>query len=102
MFVVQSRQHGGAVHSLVFDEKRGQLVECRPVQAQHFEGAVFGLMHWGLSVGVLAALPTSLLIGLGSVAWGKYALDTRGLSWVIVAHALIDVAVMSAYFVPKG
>lgn len=66
------------------------------------QGAVFGLMHWGLSVGVLAALPTSLLIGLGSVAWGKYALDTRGLSWVIVAHALIDVAVMSAYFVPKG
>jgi hypothetical protein len=43
-------------------------------------------MHWGLSVGVVAALPASLLIGLGSVAWGKYSLDTRGLGWVVIAH----------------
>jgi membrane protease YdiL (CAAX protease family) len=50
------------------------------------QGLVFGLMHWGLSVGVVAALPASLLIGLGSVAWGKYSLDTRGLGWVVIAH----------------
>lgn len=66
------------------------------------QGLLFGLMHWGLSVGVLAALPTSLLIGFGSVVWGKYALDTRGLGWVVVAHAMIDVAVMVAYFVPRS
>lgn len=63
------------------------------------QGALFGLMHWGTSVGVLAALPVSLAIGLGSVAWGKAALETGGLGWVIVAHALIDVAVMAAFFV---
>ncbi|MEW5918176.1 MAG: CPBP family intramembrane glutamic endopeptidase, partial [Gemmatimonadota bacterium] len=63
------------------------------------QGALFGLVHWGTSVGVLAALPMSLAIGLGSVVWGKAAFETRGLSWVIVAHALIDVAVMAAYFV---
>jgi membrane protease YdiL (CAAX protease family) len=66
------------------------------------QGLLFGLMHWGMSIGVLAALPTSLFIGLGSVAWGKYAVDTRGLGWVVLAHAMIDVAVMSAYFAPRG
>jgi len=63
------------------------------------QGALFGLMHWGTSVGVLAALPVSLAIGLGSVTWGKAALETGGLGWVIVAHALIDVAIMAAFFV---
>lgn len=63
------------------------------------QGAVFGLMHWGLSVGVLAALPVSLMIGFGSVIWGKAALDTGGMLWVVIAHAMIDVAVMAAYFV---
>lgn len=62
-------------------------------------GMLFGLLHWGLSVGVLAALPVSLAIGLGSVAWGKAAYETRGLSWPIAAHFLIDIAVMAAYFV---
>ncbi|MBL8764312.1 MAG: CPBP family intramembrane metalloprotease [Phycisphaerae bacterium] len=65
------------------------------------QGLMFGLLHWGVSVGVVAALPTSLLIGVGSVFWGKAALETRGLSWVIVAHALIDVAIMCAYFTPR-
>ncbi len=63
------------------------------------QGLLFGMLHWGVSVGVLAALPTSLLIGVGSVVWGKLVLDTRGLGWVVAAHFLIDVAVMSAYFV---
>lgn len=63
------------------------------------QGALFGLMHWGTSVGVLAALPVSLGIGLGSVMWGKAALETRGLGWVVVAHALVDIAVMAAFFV---
>jgi membrane protease YdiL (CAAX protease family) len=62
-------------------------------------GLLFGLLHWGLSVGVLAALPVSLAIGLGSVAWGKAAYETRGLSWPVAAHFLIDIAVMGAYFV---
>lgn len=65
------------------------------------QGLLFGLVHWGASVGVLAALPTSLLIGFGSVVWGKYALDTRGLLWVVLAHGMLDVAVMGAYFVPR-
>lgn len=63
------------------------------------QGLLFGLVHWGLSVGVLAALPVSLLIGFGSVVWGKAALETRGLAWTVVAHFLIDVAIMAAYFV---
>jgi membrane protease YdiL (CAAX protease family) len=63
------------------------------------QGALFGLVHWGTSVGVLAALPVSLGIGLGSVMWGKATLETGGLGWVCIAHAMIDVAVMSAYFV---
>ncbi|MBL0926172.1 MAG: CPBP family intramembrane metalloprotease [Phycisphaerales bacterium] len=66
------------------------------------QGLMFGMLHWGMSVGVVAALPTSLLIGIGSVYWGKAVLDTKGLSWVIVAHAMVDVAIMSAYFVPRG
>jgi membrane protease YdiL (CAAX protease family) len=66
------------------------------------QGLMFGLMHWGMSVGVLAALPVSLLIGLGSVVWGKIAIDTGGLGWVVVGHAMVDVCVMSAFFVPRG
>jgi membrane protease YdiL (CAAX protease family) len=66
------------------------------------QGLMFGMLHWGMSVGVVAALPTSLLIGIGSVFWGKAVLDTRGLSWVIVAHAMIDLAIMCAYFVPRS
>lgn len=66
------------------------------------QGVMFGMLHWGMSVGVVAALPTSLLIGIGAVYWGKAVLETRGLSWVIVAHAMVDVAIMCAYFVPRG
>lgn len=66
------------------------------------QGLMFGMLHWGMSVGVVAALPTSMLIGVGSVFWGKAVLETRGLSWVIVAHAMVDVAIMSAYFVPHS
>jgi membrane protease YdiL (CAAX protease family) len=66
------------------------------------QGLMFGMLHWGMSVGMVAALPTSLLIGVGSVFWGKAVLDTRGLSWVIVAHTMIDVAIMCAYFVPRS
>jgi membrane protease YdiL (CAAX protease family) len=66
------------------------------------QGLFFGLMHWGLSVGVLSALPVSLLIGCGSVLWGKAALDTRGLGWVVIAHAMVDVAIMGAFFVPRS
>lgn len=66
------------------------------------QGLLFGLMHWNNSVGLLAALPVSLLLGLGSVVWGKAAYETRGLTWVIVAHALVDIAVMSAFFVPAS
>lgn len=66
------------------------------------QGLLFGLLHWGTSVGLLAALPVSMLIGLGSVTWGKAAYETRGLTWVIIAHALVDVAVISAFLVPGG
>ena len=65
------------------------------------QGLFFGIIHWGLSVGVLAALPVSLMIGVGSVVWGKAAYETRGLGWTIVAHFLVDVAIMAAYFVPR-
>jgi membrane protease YdiL (CAAX protease family) len=65
------------------------------------QALMFGMLHWGMSVGVVAALPTSILIGIGSVYWGKAVLETRGLSWVIAAHAMVDVAIMSAYFVPR-
>lgn len=66
------------------------------------QGLMFGMLHWGMSVGVVAALPTSLLIGIGSIYWGKAVLETRGLTWVIVAHAMVDVAIMCAYFVPRS
>jgi membrane protease YdiL (CAAX protease family) len=58
---------------------------------------LFGLVHWGIGVGVLAALPVSLMIAFGSVYWGKAAYETRGLSWTIAAHFMVDVAIMSAY-----
>jgi membrane protease YdiL (CAAX protease family) len=64
------------------------------------QGLFFGIIHWGLSVGILAALPTSLLIGVGSVVWGKAAYETYGLGWTIAAHFMIDVAIMAAYFAP--
>lgn len=66
------------------------------------QGLLFGLMHWGMSVGVIAALPTSLAIGVGSVIWGKSVLETRGLAWVIVCHVLVDIAIMSAFFLTRG
>lgn len=65
------------------------------------QGLFFGIIHWGLGVGVLAALPVSLAIGVGSVVWGKAAYETRGLAWTIAAHFLVDVAIMAAYFVPR-
>ena len=64
------------------------------------QGMFFGIIHWGLSVGVLAALPVSLAIGFGSIVWGKAAYETRGLGWTIAAHFLVDVVIMAAYFVP--
>jgi membrane protease YdiL (CAAX protease family) len=64
------------------------------------QGLFFGVVHWGLGVGVLAALPVSLLIGIGSVVWGKATYETGGLWWAIAAHFLVDVAIMAAYFVP--
>lgn len=64
------------------------------------QGLFFGIIHWGLGVGVLAALPVSLLIGIGSVVWGKATYETGGLWWAIAAHFLVDVAIMSVYFVP--
>jgi membrane protease YdiL (CAAX protease family) len=66
------------------------------------QGLLFGLMHWGMSVGILAALPVSLLIGFGSIVWGKIAVDTRGLGFVVIAHAMVDIGLMSAFFVPRG
>jgi membrane protease YdiL (CAAX protease family) len=42
----------------------------------------------------------SLLIGFGSIVWGKAAYETRGLGWTIVAHFLVDVVIMATYFVP--
>lgn len=66
------------------------------------QGMFFGLIHWGMSVGALAALPTSMLIGVGAVIWGKAAIATRGLSWVIVAHTMVDIAIMAAFFVPHA
>jgi membrane protease YdiL (CAAX protease family) len=65
-------------------------------------GLLFGLMHWGLTVGVLAALPVSLGLGFGSIVWGKITYETRGLGWAIVAHFMIDVAIMAAFFVPRS
>ena len=64
------------------------------------QGLFFGIIHWGLGVGVLAALPVSLLIGIGSVVWGKATYETGGLWWAIAAHFLVDVAIMAVYFVP--
>jgi membrane protease YdiL (CAAX protease family) len=64
------------------------------------QGLFFGIIHWGLGVGVLAALPVSMLIGIGSVVWGKATHETGGLWWAVVAHFLVDVAIMGAYFVP--
>jgi membrane protease YdiL (CAAX protease family) len=66
------------------------------------QGLVFGLLHWGMTVGFLAALPMSLAIGFGSIIWGKAAWETRGLAWPIAAHAMIDIAIMAAFFVPGG
>lgn len=65
-------------------------------------GLLFGLMHWGLTVGVLAALPVSLALGLGSIIWGKVTYETRGIGWAIIAHFMVDVAIMAAFFVPRS
>lgn len=61
---------------------------------------MFGLLHWGLSVGALAALPVSIVLGVGSVFWGKSLRETGGITWAIAVHSLVDLAIMSAYFVP--
>jgi membrane protease YdiL (CAAX protease family) len=62
-------------------------------------GMLFGLIHWSVGGAVIGALPAAILIGIGSVVWGKSLLDTGGLGWAVTAHALIDVATFSAFFV---
>lgn len=61
------------------------------------QGLFFGLHHLGMSISVLATLPGALLIGLGSVIIGKSVLETRGLGWAIVAHAVLDFGIFAAY-----
>ena len=43
----------------------------------------------------------SKLVGGYLLFWGKAAYETRGLGRTIVAHFLIDLAIMAAYFVPR-
>jgi membrane protease YdiL (CAAX protease family) len=64
------------------------------------QGAFFGLHHWGLSPSMLGSLPGALLIGLGSVVFGKSVVETGGLGWAIAAHAVFDIGVFAAFFVP--
>jgi membrane protease YdiL (CAAX protease family) len=62
-------------------------------------GLLFGLVHWSVGGTLIEALPTAILIGIGSVVWGKSVLDTGGLGWAVTAHALIDIPTFSAFFV---
>ncbi len=61
-------------------------------------GIWFGLHHFGVSVQLLTSLPGALLIGIGSVVFGKSVLETRGLGWAIAAHTLLDIAIFSAFY----
>lgn len=65
------------------------------------QGLVFGLVHWGTSVGLVASLPVALATGFVSVYWGRAAYETRGLALPIVAHCMADTVLFSAYFVPR-
>jgi membrane protease YdiL (CAAX protease family) len=61
-------------------------------------GLWFGLHHWGLSVQILASLPGALLLGIGSVFFGKSVGETGGIGWAIAMHAVFDVAIFSAFY----
>ena len=65
------------------------------------QGLIFGLVHWGTSVGLVASLPFALVTGFASVFWGRAAYETRGLALPIAAHCMADIVVFSAYFVPR-
>lgn len=60
---------------------------------------LFGLHHWGASFAPLASLGGSALIGAGSALFGKSVIETKGLGWAVTAHALVNVALFSAYYV---
>lgn len=64
------------------------------------QGLVFGLVHWGASIGLVGSLPIALATGFVSVYWGRAAYETRGLALPIAAHCMADVVLFSAYFVP--
>lgn len=61
-------------------------------------GLWFGLHHLGLSVSLLSSLPGVVLLGIGSVYFGKSVLETRGMGWAITAHMLFDIAIFSAFY----
>jgi membrane protease YdiL (CAAX protease family) len=61
------------------------------------QGLFFGLHHLGLSVSVLATLPGALLVGVGSVVFGKSVVETRGLAWAIAAHMVFDIGIFCAF-----
>lgn len=62
-------------------------------------GILFGLHHLGASFDPIASLPGALAIGVGSVLFGKSVVETRGLGWAVCAHAAVNVALFSAYYV---
>lgn len=61
------------------------------------QGLFFGLHHFGLSVSLLGTLPGAVFVGVGSVAFGKSVLETRGLAWAIAAHMVFDIGVFCAF-----
>lgn len=61
-------------------------------------GAWFGLHHLGLSVVLMSSLPGVVLLGIGSVYFGKSVLETRGLGWAIAAHMLFDIGIFAAFY----
>lgn len=60
---------------------------------------LFGLHHWGASFAAVGSLPVSLLIGAGSALFGRSVVETGSLAWAVCAHALVDLALFSRYYV---
>ena len=59
----------------------------------------FGFHHWGSSPDAVAGLGTAIVTSALGILWGRSVIATGGIGWAVCAHALVDIAFFSAYFV---
>ncbi len=62
-----------------------------------FQGAFFGLHHWGSSPSIIAGLAMFPILTLLGYVWGKAVYETDGLGWSVSFHTALGLAYFSAF-----